>query len=930
VVLYYWNKYKVVERYNTNPDTWPWEYKGNRSTPYSTDDSGYERMAQSFLLDDEGKVVPNYTSYNRNNMSRGVPYYYMYNPHASMESGSRYYVKNVYSEVRQLFVAYDYWECKAENVPKEIGRGQLVQSNIVAVASAYVNGYVHSDGFWYERVSIVQTAPTTPGTFTQPSGTLEIGDSKVFTVGASSDANHNLSKYIWEVSINGAAYSKVGETTLPSFTYKIPIARSLKMRVKAVDTTGLQSAYRESSSYTVHKRNTAPTRPGAFTQPSGTLEIGDSKVFVVGASTDADGNLSKYIWEVSINGAAFSKVGETISRSLTYKIPIATNLKMRVKAVDTGGLESEYRESSTYMVTMPMYYWSKFNTVETPIYTQKETILPKFRFVWDFAEVYSAFKLNQQTGEFESNGVTYPHGFKEATNDNYADVIKYYQPIIDQTNQRNIYKPTRFIEVFVAENGNVFFYADAIKYYVDKTITYSKGVLVQSDIQALEETYPMDGKHTDGFWYVRGSRVNQAIAPPGPFTSPIQGKKFKPNEVINITFGASNAANLTLYEVDYRYNNTGSWMRLPYTNRLSRSLTITTDKTLKTLQLRVRAKNTNNVYSDYVYSDVFGIEHNVAPTVSLRQPSGTVRLYENDTLNIEGTAFDSDPDQSVTVYYQINNEPRKVLATNISQERFALSKQLTFKGGKLYNGKTAITGNLSQGLQRLFVWAEDTEKGISSKIERRFSVIPNRAPMLSVDAVVPSGVVDNDKFKISGKVLDEDANATVKVTRRINAGEQVEIYSGSGGPWEFDVKLAQLITCENTIVLEVVDNYGAKTSKTIKLNKKEVKTPILQSVARYQIEPPSGSAKGILLFIQRDEALEIKVELSMTEKGGPEQYTVLTPVNTAPITAKQGVVEDTFELKEMEAKQRILLKITLTRKDLASNHKILLITGAVD
>ncbi|WP_431808246.1 hypothetical protein [Lysinibacillus sphaericus] len=108
-------------------------------------------------------------------------------------------------------------------------------------------------------------------------------------------------------------------------------------------------------------------------------------------------------------------------------------------------------------------------------------------------------------------------------------------------------------------------------------------------------------------------------------------------------------------------------------------------------------------------------------------------MYENDTLTIEGTAFDPDADQSVTVYYQINEEPRKILATNLSQQRFTLSKQLTFIGGKLYNGKTAIMGQLSEGtIQKLSVWAEDTEKGISPKIERRFSVVPNRAPLLSV------------------------------------------------------------------------------------------------------------------------------------------------------------------------------------------------------
>lgn len=723
MVQYYWNKYRAIKRYSTNPDTWPWEYEGRSNTPYSTDDSPYEHKAQSFSLDDEGKVVPNYNSYHRSNMSPGVPYYFMYNPNASMESGHREYVKFVYSTVGQYYVVYQRWRCKAENIPSSgMARGQLVQSNIVAGASAYVNGGVHSDGFWYERGSALPIAPTTPGTFTQPSGDVEIGDVKVIAWGATSDVNNDFSRYILEVAVNNGSWVQIGTPTTNRFS---------------------------------------------------------------------------------------------------YTIPTASRIQFRVKAVDARNLESSYRTSSVYTVTKPKYYWNKYKT--------------------------------------------------------------------------------------------------------------ASGGLVQSGIVAEENKYPTNKKHSDGYWYVRGSRVNQAIAPPGPFTTPTQGKKFKPNETVNVTFGASSAPNLALYEVDYRFNNIEDWTPLPYNTTLTRSFQISTNQTHKTLELRVRAKNTSNVYSDYIHSDVLTIEHNVAPTVSLRSPSGNVRLYENDTLTIEGTAFDPDADQSVTVYYQINEGPRKILATNLSQVRFTLTKQLTFKGGKLYNGKTAITDQLSEGtIQKLFVWAEDTEKGSSPKIERRFSVVPNRAPLLSVNAVVPSGVVDTDSFKISGKASDDDANATVKVTRRINAGEPVEIYSGSGGAWEFDVKLAQLITGENTIVLKVVDNYGAKASKTIKLNKKEVKTPILQSVARYQIEPPNGSAKGVLLFIQRDKELNLKVELSMTAKGEPEQYTELKPVNTAPITAKQGVVEDTFEHKGMEAKQRIVLKITPMRTDLASNHKIYLITGAVD
>lgn len=325
------------------------------------------------------------------------------------------------------------------------------------------------------------------------------------------------------------------------------------------------------------------------------------------------------------------------------------------------------------------------------------------------------------------------------------------------------------------------------------------------------------------------------------------------------------------------------------------------------------------------------LSNNTSPTIAITSPTNNQTLYENDTINISGDAYDADKDQSVTAYYQINNEARKVLATNLSQTQISLSKQLTFKDGKIYDGETALTGSLADGVSHtLKVWAEDSEKASSAIVERTFYVVPNRAPLLSVEAVVPSGVVDADKFKISGTTSDQDANSTVKVTRRINSGNAVEIYNGSGGAWEFEVTLSQLVVGQNTIIIEVVDNYGAKASKTIQLDKEEVKTPILQSVARYKITPPSGSAKGVLLFIERDEELDLIVELSMTLAGEQEQYISLTPDNTAPMPNSNGIVEDTYYHETTEPKDNIIVKLSTTRPDATVNHKIHLISGAVE
>ncbi|MCY9550061.1 sialidase family protein, partial [Lysinibacillus xylanilyticus] len=137
------------------------------------------------------------------------------------------------------------------------------------------------------------------------------------------------------------------------------------------------------------------------------------------------------------------------------------------------------------------------------------------------------------------------------------------------------------------------------------------------------------------------------------------------------------------------------------------------------------------------------IVKNNPPSIAVLSPSDNQTLYENDTFNISGDAYDADKDQSVTSYYQINSDSKKVLTTNISQTQIMLSKQLKFKAGKLYDGESAITGTLAEGVAHaLKVWAEDSEKASSTIVERSFYVVPNRAPLLTVDEVVPSGTIN--------------------------------------------------------------------------------------------------------------------------------------------------------------------------------------------
>ncbi|MER2121874.1 MAG: Ig-like domain-containing protein [Solibacillus sp.] len=319
---------------------------------------------------------------------------------------------------------------------------------------------------------------------------------------------------------------------------------------------------------------------------------------------------------------------------------------------------------------------------------------------------------------------------------------------------------------------------------------------------------------------------------------------------------------------------------------------------------------------------------NSVPTVAVTAPSANVTLYENDLLNLAGQAADVDANQSVTVYAQINNEQRIVLGVGLSNAPVTFNKSLKFKGGQLYDGETPVTGNLTDGVAHtLKVWAQDGDGAQSVINERAFYVVPNRPPNLTVDTVVPNGIIDTDKFLVSGTGGDPDGNPLV-ASYRINGGSSITLEVNEGR-WKFEIALSQLAVGENTIVIELMDNYNFKVSKTIKLNKNEVKTPILHSVARYKIEPPRGTAKGVLLYLQRDEDLtELKVELSMTLAGEQEQYVELTTDNTAPVS--EGIVEDEFYFEADEPKSHIILKLSTSRSNISVDQKIHLISGVLE
>ncbi|PIC81016.1 hypothetical protein CSV75_04350 [Sporosarcina sp. P18a] len=320
---------------------------------------------------------------------------------------------------------------------------------------------------------------------------------------------------------------------------------------------------------------------------------------------------------------------------------------------------------------------------------------------------------------------------------------------------------------------------------------------------------------------------------------------------------------------------------------------------------------------------------NEDPTLTLLTTENRT-LYENDTYAVSGSATDTDSGNVVMIKYRINGGTTRTISTQISTgAAVPFNRVLIFKGGMLYDGATAVTGNLAEGTQHvLSVWVEDDQGGKSAEQTRTFYVVPNRPPKLTVDPITPkTDMIDSDSFEIKGTVNNPDANG-VKVHYKIgnSAFNEVYISGGAGGEYSFRVNLSQLIIGANSLTVRATDHFGAVDTKTITITKTGNVIPLKTAVTRYKLTPPNGTSKGVLLWIERETGdLVVDAEISMTAAGEPENFQSMTKSATAFVS--DGIEEDEFTFDVPEDKSNIILKITQTRTSTASEKGITLITG---
>lgn len=378
------------------------------------------------------------------------------------------------------------------------------------------------------------------------------------------------------------------------------------------------------------------------------------------------------------------------------------------------------------------------------------------------------------------------------------------------------------------------------------------------------------------------------------------------------------------------------WLRSPYASYSYSARSVSTSGTLNDNSAYIGSYGVRpalNLSSDILVSDTtdsdgaYAIIWNAAPVPTITTENNKT-LYENDTIVIDGNAIDSDNGDVVIVKASINGGTARVLQTAVSNGStpIVFNKTYTFKGGKLYDNETLLTDTLAAGTAHILkVWAEDDKGNKSAEIIRTFYTVPNRAPVLVVDAVTPSGTIDNDKFSITGSTTDPDGN-DVTVVYRINSGAAVEIANGVAGSWSFNVTLGSLKVGENTIVIEVTDTFGFKASKTVKLAKNIVRFNRSKGTVRYKIKPPKGTAKTLVVWAQRMSSMQVNAYASMVLAGEPESYAVMEKTNTASVSG--NIVEDEFMYTADGDKQEIIVKLKVTKAQ--ETDVLTLVQGVID
>lgn len=181
------------------------------------------------------------------------------------------------------------------------------------------------------------------------------------------------------------------------------------------------------------------------------------------------------------------------------------------------------------------YLYNKYNATSVQEYAPRTpwTFLSKEIAYEDATyEGYATFKWSAEYGlrVWNPSSIDYYNGIGATVYNNYGYSIAW-------------------MDVLTLFNGERYIY-----HYETTSVfgpVYSQGTLVTSNIEAQDGTYPNNGKHTDGYWYVRGSQISApsltttTVASVTGTTATLAGNLTSAGNSVSVTRGVQWGATVT-------------------------------------------------------------------------------------------------------------------------------------------------------------------------------------------------------------------------------------------------------------------------------------------------------------------------------------------------------------------------------------------------
>jgi PKD repeat protein len=177
--------------------------------------------------------------------------------------------------------------------------------------------------------------------FTVSPNPAQLGAPVTFNASASSDSDGSIAKYEWDLDGNGTYETDAGGTATTMQAYSTPGTRTIRLRV--TDDDGATATDADSL------RINAKPNP-SFTISPNPAVIGETVAFDAGPSSDSDGTITKYEWDLDGNGT-YELSSATPKASRSY--PDAGSRTIKLRVTDNNDATNELSRELMVQVTRP-------------------------------------------------------------------------------------------------------------------------------------------------------------------------------------------------------------------------------------------------------------------------------------------------------------------------------------------------------------------------------------------------------------------------------------------------------------------------------------------------------------------------------------------------------------------------------------------------